>query len=85
MLRNAAIIIVMSSMYSMPVSTWNTDLTGSFVEGGTPSNDQSLHRADVRASPPTLQPVERLGESTMESGGERDGLESWQMPTCEVF
>jgi len=36
---------------------------------------------DAGAPLPPLQPVERPAESTLESGGKGDGLESGQMPT----
>jgi len=36
---------------------------------------------DAGAPLPPLQPVERPAESTLESGGEGNGMESGQMPT----
>jgi len=37
---------------------------------------------DAGAPLPPLQRVERSPERTVEGGGEGDGLESGQMPTC---
>jgi len=37
---------------------------------------------DAGTTLPPLQPVVRAAENTMEGGGNGDGLESGQMPTC---
>jgi len=39
----------------------------------------------VGTSLPPLQPMERPAEDSLERGGKSDGMESGQMPTCEIL